>query len=75
MSELWIAYLNDNTDKDKQVRLPHWKALEEDYSPEFWAQLVDRVVESAHMNIHSDGVLKGYKSRVIGIKALIVVPT
>jgi ATP-dependent helicase HepA len=75
MSEVWIAYLNGNTDKDMQVRLQHWKALEEDYSPGFWAQLVDQVVESARINIHSDSVLQGYKSRVIGIKAIIVVPT
>ena len=73
-SEAWITYLNGSTQKDTQMRLDHWKALEENYSPEFWAQLVDRVVESAHIRMHSDSAVQGYKGRVIGIKAIIVVP-
>jgi len=75
MNDAWITYLSDSKQNETQVRLEHWKALEEKYCPTFWSQLVNRVVEAARTQIHSDSAaVQGYKSQLIGIKAVFVVP-
>ena len=69
-----ISFLNSNTAKDIQIRLRHWEALNEYYSAESWAKLVNSVVNSVEDLFHNDTGLQGYKSRLIAVKVIFVVP-
>jgi ATP-dependent helicase HepA len=74
MNDEVMSYLNTKMKTDEQLRLEHWKALEEDYSPTFWSQLVNRVVMAADTSSYSDTETQDYKSQLVAIKAIIVVP-
>ena len=71
--ETLLGYINQNHERDEQIKAEHWLAIEEAYPADQWREIVKHVTLESGQRLQASDAHVGYESRMLAIKALLVV--
>ena len=71
--ETLLGYINQNHERDEQIKAEHWLAIEEAYPADQWREIVKHVTLESGQRLQASDAHVGYTSRMLAIKALLVV--
>jgi len=71
--EVLLQYVSQTNENDEQVKAEHWVAIEKEYPPDQWSEIIKQVTLVSGQRLHASGAHVGYTSRMLAIKVLLVV--